>query len=89
MKKQPFMLQIAPGHRSVRYNTDLPHPSHSKLFLQGWSMASNFDKGWRGGHKHKIMDRPFKPKYCTVSQVLLQVVIAAVYGIDLVKPSSD
>ena len=32
-KKQPFLLQIAPGHRSVRYNTDLPPPSHSKLFL--------------------------------------------------------
>ena len=33
-------------------------------------------KGWRGGHKHKIMDRPFKPKYGTVSQVLLQLVVA-------------
>ena len=33
-KKRPFLLQIAPGHRSVRYKTDLPLPSHSKLFLQ-------------------------------------------------------
>ena len=35
------------------------------------------------------MDRPFKPKYGTVSLVLLQLVVTAVYGIDLVKASSD
>ena len=29
-----------------------------------------------GGHKHKIMDRPLKPKYGTVSRVLLQLVVA-------------
>ena len=29
-----------------------------------WScIASNFDNGWRGDHKYKIMDRPFMPKY--------------------------
>ena len=39
-------------------------------------MASNFDKGWRGDHKHRIMDRPFMPKNGTVSQVLLQLVVA-------------
>ena len=33
-KKWPFLLQFTPGHRSVRYNTELPPPSHSKLFLQ-------------------------------------------------------
>ena len=33
-KKQPFKLQIAASHRSVRYNTDLPPPSHCKLFFQ-------------------------------------------------------
>ena len=46
------MLQIAASHRSVRYNSDLPPPSHSKLFLQVLSMscnASNFDKGVEGG----------------------------------------
>ena len=78
-KKRPFLLQIAPGHSSVRYNTDFPPLSHSKLFLQVLSMvlyASNFDKGWRGDHKHKIMERPFMPKYGTVSQVLLQLVVA-------------
>ena len=35
-------------------------------------------KGWRGDHKHKINDRPFMPKYGTVSQVLLQLVVATV-----------
>ena len=30
-------------------------------------IASNFDNGWRGGHKHKIMDRPFMAKYGSVS----------------------
>ena len=30
-KKWPFLLQIAPGHRSVRYNTNLPPPSHSAV----------------------------------------------------------
>ena len=46
-------------------------------------------EGGGGGQKQKIMDRPFKPKYGTVSLVLLQLVVAAVYGIDLVKASSD
>ena len=39
------MLQIAASHRSVRYNTNFPPPFHS-----------NFDKGWRGDHKHKFME---------------------------------
>ena len=80
-EKRPFLLQIALGHRSVKYNTDLPPPSHSKLFLQVWvwsCIASNFDKGWSGNHKDKIMDRPFMPKYGTVSQVLLQLVVALI-----------
>ena len=67
----------------VKYSTDLPPPYHSKLFLQVlvWScIASNFDKGWRGDHKHKIMDGPFMPKYSTVSQVLLQLVVTFPFG---------
>ena len=32
-------------------------------------------EGGGGGHKHKIMDEPFKPKYGTVSQVLLQLLL--------------
>ena len=32
-EKRPFLLQIAAGHRSVRHNTDLPPPFHSKMFL--------------------------------------------------------
>ena len=70
------MLQIAASHRSVRYNTDLAPPSYSKWFLQVLSMV--LYKGWRGDHKHKIKDRPFMPKYGTVSQVLLQLVVATV-----------
>ena len=77
-EKRPFLLQIAPGNRSVKYNTDLPPPIQScssKSWV--WScIASNFGKGWRGDHKHKIMDGPFMPKYGTVSQVLLQLVVA-------------
>ena len=38
-KKQPFLLQINASHRPVRYNTDLPPLSHSKLFLQVLSMV--------------------------------------------------
>ena len=30
----------------------------------------------RGGHKHKIMERPLKPKQGTVLQVFLQQVVA-------------
>ena len=66
----------------MRYNTDLPPllPSiqscSSKFWAWSW-VAGNFDKGWRGDHKHKIIDQPFMPKYGTVSQVLLQLVVAA------------
>ena len=71
-KKRPFLLQIATGHRSVRYNADLPPPSRWKLFVY---------RGWRRHHKHKIMDRPFMPKYGTVSQVLLQLVVAFTWAL--------
>ena len=54
----------------------LPIQSCSSKFW-GWScIASKFDKGWRGDHQHKIMTRPFMPKYRTMSQVLLQLVVA-------------
>ena len=57
----------------------------SKVWV--WScIASNFDKGWRGDHKHKIMDRPFMPKYGTVSQVLLQLVVEHINLSSTVKP---
>ena len=35
-------------------------------------------------HKHKIMDRPFMPKYGTVSQVLLQLVVAHTLNLPLI-----
>ena len=39
-------------------------------------MLASFIRGGGGGDKHKIMDRPFMPKYDRVSQVLLQLVVA-------------
>ena len=53
-----------------------PIQSCSSKFWAWSCIASNFDKGWRGDHKHKSMDRPFMPKYGIVSQVLLQLVVA-------------
>ena len=44
-----------------------PIQSCSSKFWVWSCIASNFDKGWRGDHKHKIMDRPFMPKYGSVS----------------------
>ena len=41
-------------------------------------MLATLIKGWRGDHKHKTIDRPFMPKYGTVSQVLLELVVAYV-----------
>ena len=55
-----------------------PIQSCSSKFWVWSCIASNFDKGWRGDHKHKIMDRLFMPKYGTVSQVLLQLVVASI-----------
>ena len=61
----------------MRYNTNLSPPIQSCSF-KFWScscIASDFDKGLRGGHKHKFMDGPINPKYGTVSQVLLQLAV--------------
>ena len=75
-KKWPFLLQIVPSQRSVSYNTDLPPIQTCSSKFWAWScIASNFVKGWRGDHKHKIMDRPFMTKYGTVSQVLVVAVL--------------
>ena len=52
-----------------------PIQSCSSKFWAWSCIASNFDKGW-SHHKQKIMDRPFMPKYGTVSQVLLQLCVA-------------
>ena len=55
----------------------------ASLLLSIQNCSSSFEYGLvllatstRGGHKYKIIDRPFKPKYGTVSQVLLQLVVA-------------
>jgi len=39
-----------------------PIQSCSSKFWVWSCIASNFDKGWRGDHKHKIMDGLFMPK---------------------------
>ena len=57
-----------------------PIQSCSSKFWAWSCIASNFEKGWTGGHKCKIMDRPFKPNYGSVSQVLLQLVEAPLWG---------
>ena len=81
-KKRPFLLQIPPGHRSVRYNTDLPSPSHSKLFLQVLSLVlycQQLTLIWGGGGITSTRSQMFMPKYDTVSQVLLQLVVSFKY----------
>ena len=69
---------MATGHGSVRYNTHLPPPSHTKLFLQVLIMLllllPTLIRGGGEITRNKIMDRPFMLKYGTVSQVLLQLV---------------
>ena len=62
-----------------------PIQSCSSKFWVWSCIASNFDKGWRGDHKHKIMDRPFMPKYGTVSQLLLQLVVAIMLKLTVFK----
>ena len=74
-----FLLQIAPSHRSVRYNTDLPPPSHSKLFLQVYGLVL-FATLIRGGGGTQAQDRGqaiyAKIWYSVSSTVLLQLVVA-------------
>ena len=45
-----------------------PIQSCSSKFWTWSCIASNFDRGWRGDHKHKIMDKSFMPKYGTEFQ---------------------
>ena len=42
-----------------------------------------------GDHKHKILDKPFMPKYGTVFQVLLQLVVALLSLLEEIKPFPD
>ena len=54
-------------------------PPIQSCSLKLWALsciATNFHKGRRRDHKHKNMDRPFTPKYGTLCQVLLQLVVA-------------
>ena len=72
-----FKSLLVTGLLNIILTSLLPPIQSCSSKFWAWScIASNFDKGWRGDHKHKIMDRPFMPKYGTVSQVLLQLVVA-------------
>ena len=72
-----FKSLLVTGLRDIIMISLLP-PIQS-TFLK-WALsctATNLYKGRRmRDHKHKIMDRPFTPKYGTMCQVLLQVVVA-------------
>ena len=79
------LLQISASCTSVIYNTDrpsLPFPSLSLKVVPprqyGLVLLATLIRGGGGNHKHKIMDRSFKQKWGTVSQVFLQL-IAALY----------
>ena len=61
------MLQITASHRSVR--------SVPPSFEHGLVLLATLIRC--GGVEHKIMDSSFMPKYGTVSQVLLQLVVAS------------
>ena len=69
-KKRPFLLQIGASHRSVRFKVVPPSFEHGLVLL-----ATLIRSGGGRDYKQKIMDRPFKPKYGTVSQVLLELVV--------------
>ena len=61
MKNRPFLFQIATSHTNV-CNIMLTslHPLF-KVVPPGFDhdlLLCNFDKGRRGDHKHKIIDRP-------------------------------
>ena len=69
-EKRPFLLQIGASHRSVRFKVVPPSFEHGLVLLATLIRS----EGGRD-YKQKIMDRPFKPKYGTVSQVLLELVV--------------
>ena len=72
-----FKWLLVTGLWDIILTTLLPPSQSCSPKFWAWScIASIFDKGWRGHHKDKIMDRPFIPKCGTVSQVLLQLVVA-------------
>ena len=77
------LLQIAASCTSEIYNTDRPPPPPLPFpFIQSCStkyglvLPATLIRGGGRDHKHKIMDRPFKQKWGTVSQVFLQLIAA-------------
>ena len=74
-----FKSLLVTGLWDITLTYLLPPIQSCSCKFWAWScIVSNFAKGWRGDHKHKIMDRPLIPKYGTVSQVLLQLVLVSV-----------
>ena len=80
-----FKSLLVTGLRDIILTSVLPPIQSCSSKSWVWScIASNFDKRWRGGNqKHKIMDRPFMPKYGTVSHILLQLVVAFVITLEI------
>ena len=55
----------------------LPFPSIQSISTKyGLVLQATLIRGGGGDHKHKIMDRSFKQKWGTVSQVFLQLIVA-------------
>ena len=74
-----FKPLLVTGLGDIILTSLLPSIHSCSSMFWAWScIASNFDKGRKGDHRHKIVGRPFKPKYGTVSnrQVFLQLVLA-------------
>ena len=74
-----FKSLLVTGLGDIILTSLLPSIHSCCPMFWAWScIASNFDEGRRGDHRYKIVGRPFKPKYGTVShrQVFLQLVVA-------------
>ena len=61
-----FKSLLVTGLWDITLTYLLPPIQSCSCKFWAWScIVSNFAKGWRGDHKHKIMDRPLTPKYGT------------------------
>ena len=61
-----FKSLLVTGLWDITLTYLLPPIQSCSCKFWAWScIVSNFAKGWRGDHKHKIMDRPLIPKYGT------------------------
>ena len=61
-----FKSLLVTGLWDITLTSLLPPIQSCSFKFWAWSyIVSNFAKGWRGDHKHKIMERPLIPKYGT------------------------